>query len=456
MLARSSRLVAAAIVASAVATSALVPLAAQAQLAGLPTRDGMPTLAPMIQKATPAVVSIAVKSKVDMADNPMFNDPFFRRFFDMPDRIPENQRESQSAGSGVIIDAKKGYVLTNHHVVDDATEIVVRLKDNRELTAKKLGSDEGTDIALLQVDAKDLTDMPLGDSSKMQVGDFVVAVGNPFGLGHTVTSGIISALGRSGLNIEGYEDFIQTDAAINPGNSGGPLLNLKGEIIGINTAIVGRSNVGIGFAVPSSIVSSVVDQLAEYGEVRRGRIGVQISDLTPDLAKKLGISEEAGAVIQRVEKGTPGDLAGLKAGDVAIALDGKPLKGSSDLRNRVGLTQVGTTVVLTVIREDGEKKDIKIKLEKAPKQEIAAVEDRETLKGASFSNSDTGKGVVVKDIQRGSAAATAGLRPGDVVMSVNRKAIANVDEFEKALKDGGRQVALSVKRGDEDLFLIIQ
>jgi serine protease Do/serine protease DegQ len=410
----------------------------------------------MIQKATPAVVSIAVKSKVDMADNPMFNDPFFRRFFDMPDRIPENQRESQSAGSGVIIDAKKGYVLTNHHVVVDATEIVVRLKNNRELTAKKLGSDEGTDIALLQVDAKDLTDMPLGDSSKMQVGDFVVAVGNPFGLGHTVTSGIISALGRSGLNIEGYEDFIQTDAAINPGNSGGPLLNLKGEIIGINTAIVGRSNVGIGFAVPSSIVSSVVDQLSEYGEVRRGRIGVTIVDLTPDLAKKLGIDQDEGAVIQRVEKGTPGEAAGLKAGDVAIALDGKPLKGSSDLRNRVGLTQVGTTVVLTVIRENGEKKDIKIKLEKAPKQEIAAVEDRETLKGASFSNADTGKGVVVKDIQRGSAAASAGLRPGDVVLSVNRKSIANVDEFEQALKNGGRQVALSVKRGDEDLFLIIQ
>jgi len=452
----SSRLLAGAALIAALGLSAAAPVVAQLPTtSGLPTRDGMPTLAPLIEKAVPAVVNIAVKSKQEMANNPLFNDPMFRRFFDIPDRIPP--RERRSVGSGIIIDAKKGYVLTNHHVVEDATEITVKLKDNREFVAKKIGSDEATDVALLQIDAKDLTDVPLGDSSKLQVGDFVVAIGNPFGLGQTVTSGIVSALGRSGLNIEGYEDFIQTDAAINPGNSGGPLINLKGEMVGMNTAIFSGSggNIGIGFAVPTSIIASVKDQLIQYGEVRRGRIGVQISDLTPDLAKNLGIDQNQGAVIQRVEKDSPGDKAGLKAGDVAVALDGKPIRGSADLRNRVGLSQVGSTVTLTILR-DGAKKDVRIRLEKVPeKQEVAAIEEREMLEGASFSNNESG-GIVVKEVQRGSPAWQAGLRERDVVQAVNRKSVKSVDEFEKALKDGGRQVALSVKRGDEDLFLIIQ
>ena len=395
-----------------------------------------------------------------MADNPLLKDPMFRRFFDVPESsVP---RERRSVGSGVIVDAKNGYILTNHHVVDEATEIMVKLKDGREYTAKKVGSDEATDVALLKVEGKNLSDLPIGDSSKLQVGDFVVAIGNPFGLGQTVTSGIVSAMGRSGLNIEGYEDFIQTDAAINPGNSGGPLINLKGEMVGMNTAILGGNgggNVGIGFAVPTSIVKNVMEQLIQYGEVRRGRIGVQISDLTPDLAKNLGIDQSEGAVIQRVEKDSPGDKAGLKAGDVAIVLDGKPVKGSSDLRNRIGLSKVESTVALTIIR-DGQKKEVKVKLEKAPeKQEVAAIEEREALQGASFVNPEAGdksNGIVVKDVQRNSSAWQAGLRERDVVIAVNRKAIKNVDDFEKALKDGGRQVALSVKRGSEDLFLIIQ
>ena len=456
----SSRLLATVALATVVAAGTLAPMIAHAQLAGIPSRDGVPTLAPLIEKVVPAVVNVSVKSKENAADNPLLNDPMFRRFFDVPDR--PQQRERRSAGSGIIVDAKKGYILTNHHVVDDATEISIRLKDNREFTAKKVGSDEATDVALLQIDAKNLVDLPIGDSAKMQVGDFVVAVGNPFGLGQTVTSGIVSAMGRSGLNIEGYEDFIQTDAAINPGNSGGPLINLKGEMVGMNTAIIGGNgggNVGIGFAVPTSIVSNVMDQLIQFGEVRRGRIGVVISDLTPELAKNLGVDQNEGAVIQRVEKESPGDKAGLKAGDVAISLDGKALKGSGDLRNRVGMAQVGKGVTLTIIR-DGQKKDVKVTLEKAPeKQEVAAIEERETLEGASFANPEAGdntKGVVVKQVQRGSPAWQANLRVRDVIIAVNRKAVNDVDEFEKALKDGGRQVALSVKRGDEDLFLIVQ
>jgi Do/DeqQ family serine protease len=445
----------------ALGVGAMLPATSQAQLAGLPTRDGMPTLAPLIEKVVPAVVSIGVKSKQEMADNPLFRDPMFRRFFDVPDR--PQQRERNSVGSGVIVDASKGYVLTNHHVVDEATEITVKLKDGRELTAKKIGSDEATDVALLQIEAKGLSDVPIGDSGKTLVGDFVVAVGNPFGLGHTVTSGIVSALGRSGLNIEGYEDFIQTDAAINPGNSGGPLLNLKGEMVGMNTAIFtgggGNGNVGIGFAVPTSIVKNVMDQLVQFGEVQRGRIGVQITDLNPDLAKNLGISQSEGAIIQRVEKDSPGEKAGLKAGDVAIVLDGKPVKGSSDLRNRVGLSRLGSTVELTILR-DGQKRDVRVKLEKIPEpQEVAAVEEREALSGASFVNPDSGdstKGIIVREVQRGSPAWLAGLRERDVVAAVNRRAVTNVSEFEKALKDGGRQVALSVRRGNEDLFLIIQ
>ncbi len=452
----SSRLLTTAAVVAAIAGAAVVA-PAQAQIAGAPIRDGIPTLAPLIERAVPAVVNVSVKQ--DMTNNPLFNDPMFRKFFDMPERMPKKER--MSAGSGIIVDAKKGYVLTNHHVVDDATEITIRLKDNREYVAKKIGSDEATDVALLQIDAKDLVDMPVGDSSKLQVGDFAIAIGNPFGLGQTVTSGIVSALGRSGLNIEGYEDFIQTDAAINPGNSGGPLINLKGEMVGMNTAIIGNSNgggnVGIGFAVPTSIVSNVMAQLIEHGEVRRGRIGIVIADLSPELSKSLNVNQNEGAVIQRVEKGSPGDKAGLKAGDVAITLNGKQVKSSADLRNRVGLSQVGSTVDLVIIR-DGNKKDVKVTLEKAPeKQEVAAIEEREALEGASFSDPEgADKGVIVKQVQRGSAAYQAGLRERDVVAAVNRKPVKNVNEFEKALKEGGRQVALSVKRGDEDLFLIIQ
>lgn len=427
----------------------------------VPMRDGMPTLAPLVDKVTPAVVNVAVKAKLDMEENPLFKDPKFRRFFDLPDRIPPQERSS--VGSGVIIDAKKGYILTNHHVIDEATEIVVTLKDKRTLTAKVVGGDKDTDIALLQVPAENLTALTMGDTLNMRVGDYVVAVGNPFGLGQTVTSGIISALGRSmGGAIEGYEDFIQTDASINPGNSGGALVNLKGELIGINTAIIGPAggNVGVGFAVPTTMVKAVMSQLIAYGEVRRGQIGVQISDMTPELAKNLGISRTEGALIGAVVKGSPAEAAGLKAGDVAIELNGQSLKGSSDLRNRIGMMTLGTSVDLTVIRE-GSKKDFKLTIGKPPQQTVEAkAEDTPALLGATFSNTDpaTDKtaGVKVTNVERGSPAAQSNLRPGDIIVSVNRKPVNNVDEFTAAMKGSERQTALFIKRGGEDVLVIVQ
>ncbi|KAA0597755.1 serine protease DegQ [Azospirillum lipoferum] len=314
------------------------------------------TIAPMLEQVTPAVVNISVLSQAPQAENPLLRDPFFRRFFNLPDQMPQSKPQV-SAGSGVIVDARNGYVVTNNHVVENAQEIAVTLKDRRRLRAKLIGRDAATDIALLQIKADGLTALPIGDSDRTKVGDFVVAIGNPFGLGQTVTSGIVSAMGRSGLKIEGYEDFIQTDASINPGNSGGALVNFQGELIGINTAIIGPAggSVGIGFAVPVSIVRSVTEQLREYGEVRRGRLGVAIQDLTPDLAESMSLKGDEGALIAKIERGSPADSGGLRSGDVVIAVDGRPIRSATDFRNRIGLLRVGTPVQLTVMREGGQK-----------------------------------------------------------------------------------------------------
>ena len=299
----------------------LLTAAASAATPPLPSKDGVPTLAPMLRDVTPAVVNISVQVSAPALQNPLMRDPFFRRFFEDFLEQPQ-QRPQLSAGSGVVIDAERGYVITNHHVIESAEQIVVTLKDRRKLEAQLVGSDPGTDIALLKVAPDGLTALELGDSDALEVGDFVVAIGNPFGLGQTVTSGIVSALGRTGLNVHGYEDFIQTDASINPGNSGGALVNLRGELIGINSVIVGPAggNVGIGFAVPSNMARSVVEQLAEYGEVRRGRLGVLIQDLTPELAGALNLDISQGAVITRVEPESPAEKAGLAAGDVVVAV----------------------------------------------------------------------------------------------------------------------------------------
>src|SRR5467141_848519 len=304
---------------------ALVNGAPSLSFAGAPIPEvgGAPlqSIAPVVSRVTPGVVGISVRGRI-REDNPLLQDPVFRRFFNMQQQPIE--RETQATGSGVIVEAAQGYVLTNSHVVENASSIEITTKDNRRLKAKLIGRDPETDIAVLQIPSGNLTAVPMGDSDRLQVGDFVLAVGNPFGLGQTVTSGIVSALGRSGLGIEGYEDFIQTDASINPGNSGGPLVNLYGQVVGINTAILapGGGNIGIGFAVPINMARRVMDQILRYGEVKRGRIGVAIQDLTPDLADAMKTSHTSGAVIAKVETGSPAERAGLRNGDLVVALNG--------------------------------------------------------------------------------------------------------------------------------------
>ncbi|HEX9398128.1 MAG TPA: trypsin-like peptidase domain-containing protein [Burkholderiales bacterium] len=323
---------------AATLAAALVSFPALAQVAGLATRDGMPTLAPTLARVTPAVVNIAVLQRSPEEQNPLMRDPFFRRFFNLPDQA----RPQISAGSGVIIDAKNGYVVTNAHVVHEAREIAVTLKDNRRLPGKLIGADPGTDIALVKIDPKDLAELAWGDSDALQVGDFVLAIGNPFGIGQTATSGIVSALGRSGLNIEGFEHFIQTDAPINPGNSGGALVNLKGELVGINSAIIGPAggNVGIGFAVPSVIARAVIDQLARFGEVHRGRLGLAMQD----------IAGAEGINVTEVQAASPAAEAGLRKGDVITAFNGREVRGAAELRARLSVVPVGERVELRVRR----------------------------------------------------------------------------------------------------------
>jgi len=329
--------------------------------APIPELGGTPiqSLAPVVSRITQGVVGISVRGRV-REDNPLLQDPMFRRFFNMQQPI---ERETQATGSGVIVDAAQGYVMTNAHVVENANSIEVTTKDNRRLKAKLVGRDPDTDIAVLQLSANNLTAVPIGDSDRLQVGDFVLAIGNPFGLGQTVTSGIISALGRS-PGIEGYEDFIQTDASINPGNSGGPLVDLQGRVVGINTAILAPSggNIGIGFAVPINMARQVMDQLIRYGEIKRGRIGVAIQDLTPDLAQALGTRYTQGAVIARVEPGSPAERAGLRTNDLVVAINGAPMRSGTELRNRVGLSRIGDEVELTVER-GGSERNVTVRVE---------------------------------------------------------------------------------------------
>jgi Do/DeqQ family serine protease len=327
----------------------------------------VPSLAPMLANVTPGVVNIGVKGRV-REENPLLQDPFFRRFFNIPKGQDYQERETQATGSGVIVDASQGYVLTNAHVVENETSITVTTKDNRKFPAKLIGRDADTDVAVLKIEPGHLTAVPLGDSDKLQVGDYVVAIGNPFGLGQTVTSGIVSALGR-GLGIEGYEDFIQTDASINPGNSGGPLVDLRGNLVGINTAILAPSggNIGIGFAVPINMARRVMDQLERYGEVKRGRIGITIQDLTPDLAQAMNTSRTAGAVIAKVQPGSAADRAGLRSGDLVVTANGVAIRDGAQLKNTIGLGRIGDDVKLAVDR-GGSEHTVDVHIEAAPPQ----------------------------------------------------------------------------------------
>lgn len=439
----------------------LITSSAQARLV-LDNQRGVMTMAPLLEKTTSAVVNIAVETELPSDENPLMRDPYFRRFFGLPEGAPK--RRSQSAGSGVIIDAGKGYVLTNHHVIANATKITVTVKDGRQLSAKLIGSDPGTDIGVLQVEAENLADLDLGDSDILKVGDLVVAIGNPFGLGQTVTTGIISALGRGGLSAEKYEDFIQTDASINPGNSGGALINSKGELIGINTAIIAPSggNVGIGFAVPSNMAKAVMDQILKFGEVRRGRVGIAIQTITPDIAKALNLPVQQGAVITTVEKNSSAEQAGLKPGDAIVEIDGRTIEDSDDVRNRIGLRERGSTVALTTYR-DGKKRRVEVKIGDPQITEVRGEDAIDKLSGAQFKEipdshpfKNQVQGVYVSDVQPGSRAWNIGLRRGDIITAVNRKPITSVKNFADLARESNSVLALNLLRGDDQFFVVVQ
>ncbi|MGH8266103.1 MAG: Do family serine endopeptidase, partial [Steroidobacteraceae bacterium] len=410
-------------------------------------------LAPMIKKVSPAVVNIATRGTI-RARSPLLDDPLFRRFFAVPPGGRPPGRPFQSAGSGVIVDAKLGYIITNAHVVENADEITVTLQDGRDLQAEVLGSDEPSDVAVLKVTAERLTQIPLGDSARAEVGDFVVAIGNPFGLHHTVTSGIVSGLSRSGISPEGYEDFIQTDASINPGNSGGALVNLRGELIGINTALLSRSggNIGIGFAIPVNMARSVMEQLIKYGSVRRGQLGVSMYTVTPDIAHSLGLSGAAGALVSQVVEGSPADKAGIRTGDVITSVNGQAVKSNSELRNAIGLLRIGDPVEIGLVRD---AKPLKVTALLAANESAASGAGpgiRPSLEGATLDDAPDSAGALVRGVEPGSAAARAGLRADDVIVGANRGPVASLKQLRERAQ-GAAALILEVRRGTTVLLV---
>ncbi len=420
--------------------------------AQLPEKVGdtpVPSLAPIVKKASPAVVNIATRGTLrEQRRNPLLEDPFFRRFFDAPDLVPR-ERQFQSAGSGVIVDARNGYIITNAHVVENADEITVTLLDDRQIKAKVIGADKPSDVALLKITANNLIEMPLADSSRAEVGDFVLAIGNPFALSHTVTSGIISALGRSDGSADSYQDFIQTDAPINPGNSGGALVNLQGQLVGVNTAIFSGSggNIGIGFAIPSNMVKAVMTQLVQYGEVKRGMLGVQLSNqFTPEIADSLGLENNRGALISEVVEGGAADKAGIKAGDVITSLNGRNVANAAELRNSIGLLRIGDKVEIGLLREGKPRRVTAMIGERTGTDADAAAQIHAAFEGATFMNADGSGGVLVQTVAAGSPAAQSGLRANDVILAIGRERIANVDQLRAAVK-GANSFAITIQRG---------
>ena len=436
----------------------------QTGLAALPTAvngQALPTLAPMLERVTPAVVNIATAGRV-VQQSPLLRDPFFRRFFDIPDQPRERRRTG--LGSGVIYDANNGYIVTNHHVIEKADDIVVTLSDGRKFDAVVIGTDPDADVAIIQIEADNLTALTVADSDSLRVGDFVVAIGNPFGLGQTVTSGIVSALGRSGLGIESYEDFIQTDASINPGNSGGALVNLRGELIGINTAILGPSggSIGIGFAIPVNMVQQISAQLIEHGEVKRGKLGFTAQDLTPELAEAFGIDQRKGVVVARVQEDSPADKAGMQAGDVITAVNGDSVENSADVRNMIGLIRVGTKIDIDIVR-NGKTKRLHAKIAETKSKSIAGNKLNKKLAGAQLNLTELERRdgsyktvIVVAKLEPDSPAAAAGLRNGDIILSVNKQNVESFKELEQAIQGEPRGILLNIQRGNRGLFLLIR
>ncbi len=443
---------------AAILATAVIAPPAPAAMPAMVGDTPVPSLSPIVKKVSPAVVNIATRGTIrDRGpQNPLLDDPFFRRFFDVPPDSGPRERPFQSAGSGVIFDAKAGYIVTNAHVVENASEITVTLQDGRDLKAEVVGSDEPSDVAVLKVKSDGtLVQIGLGDSAKVEVGDFVLAIGNPFGLQHTVTSGIISGLSRSGINPDGYEDFIQTDASINPGNSGGALVNLRGELIGINTAILSRSggNIGIGFAIPVNMAHSVMDQLIKYGSVKRGQLGVSMYTVTPDIAHSLGLANAVGALVSQVIDGSPAEKAGIHTGDVITSVNGLPVKSNSELRNSIGLMRVGDKVEIGLLR-DG--KPIKVTAVIADTTATAQATPAESIhkafEGATLADAPDGGGALVKSVEPGSAAAQSGLRNNDVIVGANRGRVTNLQQLKERAK-GNAVLVLEVRRGNGILII---
>jgi serine protease Do/serine protease DegQ len=420
------------------------------------------SLAPMIKRVSPAVVNIATRGTVSETgpQNPLSEDPFFRRFFNTPPDLGPKDHAFQSAGSGVIFNAQSGYILTNAHVVENATEITVTLQDGRDVEAEIVGRDAPSDVAVLKVKADGLTQIPLGDSALMEVGDFVVAIGNPFGLQHTVTSGIISGLSRSGINPDGYEDFIQTDASINPGNSGGALVNLKGELIGINTAILSKSggNIGIGFAIPINMVKNVMDQLLKFGAVKRGVLGVNIYTLTPDIARSLGLAKVRGALVSEVVGGSAAEKAGVHAGDVIIAVNGQSVKSNAELRNVIGLLRVGDKVDIGLVRDGNPQRVTAIITAVATPPAVAspvhaaAVTAPHGFDGANMTDAPEAAGALVTSVEPASPAALQGLQENDIIVRVNRDRVTNVEQL-RAHTKSTTSLVIEVRRGKANLLI---
>ncbi len=435
--------------------------AATAAGAALPAFDGngqpVPSIAPMLKKVNPAVVNISTFSTREVY-NPLLNDPFFRHFFQIPEQPRQRpKRQQQSAGSGVIVDKDNGLVITNFHVINNADEVYVSLIDGRDFKAKVVGVDKELDIGVLKINGSDLAEVQLGDSSRLEVGDFVVAIGNPFGLGQTVTTGVVSALGRSGLGIEGYENFIQTDASINPGNSGGALVNLYGQLIGINTAIIAPSggNIGIGFAIPIDMVKASMQQIVRHGEVKRGMIGVTIQDIDSELRKAFNLKHgQQGVLITGVMDDSAAEKSGLKAGDVIVSVDGKATRSTGQLRSTIAVKEIGDKLNLTVIR-DGREQEFVVKVEKA-KASAATLSQHKLLQGVKLEKNPKGDGVVIVAIAPNSVAAYSGLRPGDVIMEANRMRVYDLDSLSKALSRSENELLLQINRDGRYFYLVIR
>lgn len=470
------------LVLSAVALSlgmALSPMSASAaETASAATSQQLPSLAPMLEKVMPSVVSINVEGSATVNNNARMPQQFQQFFGDNSPFCQEgspfsgspmcqgggangpSKEKFKALGSGVIIDAAKGYVATNNHVVENADSIQVQLSDGRKYDAKVIGTDPRTDIALIQLkDAKNLTAIKMADSDALRVGDYTVAIGNPYGLGETVTSGIVSALGRSGLNVENYENFIQTDAAINRGNSGGALVNLNGELIGINTAILAPDggNIGIGFAIPSNMVKNLTGQMVEFGQVKRGELGIMGTELNSELAKAMKVDAQRGAFISQVLPKSSAAKAGIKAGDVVVSLNGKAISSFASFRAEIGTMPVGSKLKLGLIR-DGKPITVDVTLEQSQQSQVASSNVFAGIEGAELSNVTSGnvKGVKVDNVQKGSTAARVGLQKGDIILGVNQQPVANLGELRKIMDSKPPVLALNIQRGDNSLYLLMQ